>query len=358
MDHILKKYIGLEEMSNGNCASVLEVIRDCGEVSRKQISDITGLSWGGMTKIVNKLFEHGYIVEDKSEKTAGIGRIPNVIQINRHQNVVIGLDINRMGFRAYVMNLAGDILAEYAEEESYDKKETLLQAILRFTRQAVENYKEKKVLAIGVAMQGILDVEYGISMKFPRCQDWKNVPIKEILEQEFGIDVFVEHDPNCMLYSVMNEDESENIMLLRLDSSVGMAVSINGSILRGNGLLEVAHSIVVPEGKACRCGQNGCLETYVAACLVKGKLQEKALPEMITPMAIFMNNMVQMFHLEKIVLTGRLISYHSLFGNDLIEQFKKYCNKEVQVAFVEEAEHAVHGAALIAVQGALKELKL
>lgn len=358
MDHILKKYIGLEEMSNGNCASVLEVIRNCGEVSRKQISDITGLSWGGMTKIVNKLFEHGYIVEDKSEKATGIGRIPNVIQINRNQNIVIGLDINRMGFRAYVMNLAGDILEEYAEEESYDKKETLLQAILRFTRQAVADYKEKKILAIGVAMQGILDVEYGISMKFPRCPDWNDVPIKEILEQEFGIDVFVEHDPNCMLYAVMNEDESENILLLRLDSSVGMAVSINGSILRGNGLLEVAHSIVIPAGKECRCGQQGCLETYVSSCLVNGKLQEEALPEMMMPMAIFMNNMVQMFHLEKIVLTGRLITYHTRFEKELVEQFQKYCKKDVIIEFVEEAEHAVHGAALIAAQGAIKELKL
>ncbi len=358
VEPILKKYIGLEEMSNGNCASVLEVIRNCGEVSRKQISDITGLSWGGMTKIVNKLFEHGYIVEDKSENATGIGRIPNVIRINRHQNVVIGLDINRMGFRAYVMNLAGDILEEYAEEESYDRKEILLQAILRFIRQAVEEHKEKKILAIGIAMQGILDVEHGISMKFPRCPDWKDVPVKEILEREFGVDVFVEHDPNCMLYAVMNEEESENIMLLRLDSSVGMAVSINGTILRGNGLLEVAHSIVVPDGKVCRCGQRGCLETYISSCLVKGKLQEGSLPDMITPMAIFMNNMVQMFHLEKIVLTGRLIDYHKQFENDLMEQFRKYCNKEVGIEFVEEAEHAVHGAALIAVQGAMKKLKL
>ena len=37
-----------------------------GGISRKQISDITGLSWGGMTKIVNKLMEHEYIVEEKN----------------------------------------------------------------------------------------------------------------------------------------------------------------------------------------------------------------------------------------------------------------------------------------------------
>ena len=61
----MKKYIGLEDMSKVNCSNVLNVIREAKEISRKEISEITGLSWGGMTKIVNKLFEKGYIEEEK-----------------------------------------------------------------------------------------------------------------------------------------------------------------------------------------------------------------------------------------------------------------------------------------------------
>lgn len=354
----MKKYIGLEEMSNGNCASVLRVIRDCGEVSRKQISDITGLSWGGMTKIVNKLFEHGYIVEDKSEKTTGIGRIPNVIRINKEQNFVIGLDINCVGFSAYVMNLAGEIVKGYTQEAVFTNREELLQAILNLTRMAVEAYSEKKILALGIAMQGILDVEHGISQKFPNCPDWKDVPIKDILEETFGIEVFVEHDPNCMLYSVMNEDESENMLLLRLDTSVGMAVSVNGSIIRGNGLLEVAHHVVIPGGKLCRCGQKGCLEAYVSACLVNGSLQEKEVADFVMSMAVFMHNMTSMFNLDKIVLTGRLVKYHSFFEKDLLAQFDTFGETEAMLEFIEEGQHAVHGAALIAAQGAIEQLKI
>lgn len=355
----LKKYIGLEEMSNVNCSHVLGVIRDCGEVSRKQISNITGLSWGGMTKIVNKLFDNGYIVEVKSENATGAGRIPSVIRVNKEQNFVIGLDINRVGFGAYVMNLAGDIQKEYALDESYDNREDLLQAILDFTRVIVEEFQERKILAIGVAMQGILDVEQGISVKFPHCPDWKNVPIKEILEKEFGVEVFVEHDPNCMLYSSMSDEESENMLLFRLDSSVGMAAAVNGKIIRGNGLLEVAHCIMIPGGKECRCGQKGCLEAYVSACLVKGKLQEAEVPHMVEPMAVLMNNMVRIFNADKVLLTGRLIKYRDKFQEELLERFFAFCEKEeMEVKFVEEAQHAVHGAALIAAQGAIDGLKL
>ena len=77
----MKKYMGLEDMSKVNCSSVLNVIREAKEISRKEISDITGLSWGGMTKIVNKLFEKGYIEEEKSTTPTGAGRTPGVITI-------------------------------------------------------------------------------------------------------------------------------------------------------------------------------------------------------------------------------------------------------------------------------------
>ena len=355
----MKKYIDLEEMSNVNCSSVLNVIGHYGEISRKEISDVTGLSWGGMTKIVNKLFEKGYIVEEKSETVSGYGRIPKVISINKCHNFVIGLDVNRMGLGAYVMNLAGEVQKEYSEEGSFDTRDDLLNGILAFLHKIVEEYHEKKILAIGIAMQGLLDVEKGISIKFPRCQGWKNVPIRDILKKEFQTEVFVEHDPNCMLYSVMREEEKENMLLLRVDSSVGMAVSLNGRIVRGNGLLEVAHHIVVPEGKMCRCGQRGCLESYIAPCFENKDLQVAAVTEMLHPMAIFMSNMYHIFNSEKIILTGTLMKHKSFFENSLMDKFYQYCNKEeVSVRFVEEADRAVHGAALIAVQRAIDKIKI
>lgn len=355
----MKKYISLEEMKNVNCSSVLNVIRNCGEVSRKQITDITGLSWGGMTKIVNTLFEQGYIEEAKSEKVSGVKRTPNVIRVCKEDHFVIGLDINRMGFGAYVMNLAGDIIKEYFSECSFQNKEELLRAILGFVRQIMETFSDKKMLAIGVAMQGALDVDNGISIKFPHCPDWKMIPIKKILEEEFGIDVFIEHDPDCMLYSSLHEEESENILLLRMDNSVGMAAAVNGGIIRGNGLLEVAHCIVMPQGKECRCGQKGCLEAYISPCLDKERLNKTAIEEMIEPLAIFINNMVCLFNSDTIILTGKLAKYRENFEGELCEKiYQFYDREEIWVKIVEEEERAVYGAALIAVEGAIGKLRI
>ncbi len=354
----MKKYIGLEEMSNVNCASVLNVIQSCGELSRKQITDITGLSWGGMTKIVNKLFEYGYIEEVKCETASGNKRTPNFIRVRRDNYFVIGLDINRIGFGAYVMNLAGDIIKEYSAECSLGNKNELLQAILDFVRSIVDEFQDKIFLAIGVAMQGTLDIENGISIKFPHCKDWENVPLQEILEEEFRVKVFIEHDPDCMLHASLYEEESGNMLLFRIDNSIGMAASIGGTILRGNGLLEVAHSIVVPHGKTCRCGQSGCLEAYVAPCLSKDHVDTNAIVELIEPLAIFVSNMVRIFHSDTVILTGKLVKYSEIFDDNLLERFHQFYDEKVEIKFVEEKQRAVYGAALIAVKGTIEKLKI
>lgn len=355
----MKKYIGQEEMSNANCACVLELIRRRGEIARKEIAQITHLSWGGMTKIVNRLFESGYIVEDKCENQVGYGRIPNVIRINREKHFVIGLDVNRMGLSAYVMNLAGEVLKEYTEEGAFDNKDDFLKTILSFLQNIVREQEAFHILAIGIAMQGIVDEEKGVSVRFPHCADWDHVPLRDILEEAFGVPVFIEHDPNCILYSVVQEEETENTLLMRIDSSVGMAVSIGGRILKGRGLMEIAHQIVVPDGKLCRCGQRGCLEAYIGPCFVKKELRPEAVGDMIEPLAITMRNMCHLFNAKKIILTGALMGHRAVFEEALLDAFYRYEDRQkVTVKFVDEANRAVYGAALTAVVGAIREIKI
>lgn len=355
----MKKYIGLGDMSKVNCSSVLNVIREAKEISRKEISDITGLSWGGMTKIVNKLFEKGYIEEEKSTTATGAGRTPGVITICKEYNVVIGLDINREGLTGCVLNLAGDVLKEYSGKINYENKNELLKSIIAFTSLVVKENNKKNILAIGVAMQGIVDSKKGISIEFPGCVDWENIPIQEVLSNHFFYPVFVEHDPNCMLYSAVYHSQTENSILFRMDRSIGMAVTIDGKILEGNGLLEVAHSIVIPGGKKCKCGQNGCVESYLNPCLNNGELQEDAVEEMVKVMPILMHNMVRIFNASKIILTGKLIEYREKFESSLLEEFSAYCDLEkIKVEFMEETKRAVYGAAMIAIQGAIDSIEV
>ena len=355
----MKKYMDLEDMSKVNCSSVLNVIREAKEVSRKEISDITGLSWGGMTKIVNKLFEKGYIEEGKSTVSTGVGRTPGVITICRDKNVVIGLDINREGLEGCVSNLAGEILQEYSAPINCGSKEELLQSIISFASHVVKGNNNKNILGIGVAMQGMVDANKGISIRFPGCKEWENVAIKEILENHLHYPVYIEHDPNCMLYAAIYNNPAENCVLFRIDRSIGMAVTIDGNVLQGNGLLEVAHSIAVPGGRKCKCGKRGCVEAYLQACLEDNELRDDAIEEAAEVISTLMYNMSQVFNTSKIILAGNLMNYKEYFEEQLMTQFDKLDNdKKVNVIVLEGTKNVVYGAAMIAAQEAIEAIEI
>ena len=162
-----------------------------------------------------------------------------------------------------------------------------------------------------------------------------------------------------MLYAAVYHNPTENSVLFRMDRSIGMAVTIDGKILEGNGLLEIAHSIVVPDGKECKCGKKGCVESYLYPCLLNGEFQEEATKEMAKVMAVVMYNMVQIFNATKIILTGKLVGYKESFENILSEEFYKYCNpNKVKVEFMEETKKVVYGAAMIAVRGAIDSIEV
>lgn len=355
----LKRYIGLEDMSNVNCSSVLRVIQHHGGLSRRQIADITGLSWGGMTKIVNKLFEHGYLVEEKKEAAAGNGRIPGVISINGERHFVAGADFNTTGLSAYVTDLSGNVKKEYAGTNHFEDRDELLENLFRFLEQIFEDFGTDAIQVIGIAMQGRVDAKKGLSVCFPGCVGWKDVPVADMIREKFSVEAYLEHDPDCMLLSGLENEGGENQILFRIDQSVGMAVSLQGRILRGRGLLEVAHGIVIPGGKPCRCGLSGCLEAYIAPCIREAGPDKGAIEEMIRPLALTVHNMAGVFRADTVILTGALVGYHGMFEEQLLSELKALkVDETVTIKFVDDAGLAVRGAALFAAERAIDGIKV
>ena len=124
----MKNYIDQDDMISANSAYVLQTVRRHAGISRKEISALTGLSWGGMTKIVNRLLEYGYITEEKGEATPGVTRVPNLIKVNPDKNFVVGLDFNLAGFHAVVTDLTGRILTDSSSPAPKTGTQPLLDA--------------------------------------------------------------------------------------------------------------------------------------------------------------------------------------------------------------------------------------
>ena len=126
-----------------------------------------------------------------------------------------------------------------------------------------------QVQGIGVVAPGPVDPRKGVIMKAPNLSGWKNVPLKDLVEEEFGLPVLVGNDANSAALAEQRFGAGQGIAdLIYITVSTG----IGGGIIADNRLLlgaqgfagEVGHQTIEAYGPRCNCGNIGCLEALAA----------------------------------------------------------------------------------------------
>lgn len=186
---------------------------------------------------------------------------------------VIGVDLGGTNMRTALLNHDGDVLERTREKtpvaEGYRQViEKLSECIERQRCRARDRGME--VAAIGVGAPGVIHAAQGIVLTSPNFPDWKNVPLKQLLEQKLHIPVYVENDANAAALGEQWRGAGKGIdsmILLTLGTGVGGGIILEGRIWRGaDGTAgEVGHMTILPEGRTCGCGNRGCLEMYASA---------------------------------------------------------------------------------------------
>ena len=264
----MKKYGQAEMVRRSNALNILECIRNFGPITKDNIKTKTGLSWGAISNITSDLVRKSLITESL-DTNKSVGRTPYLYDVNSMQNLIIGVDLNIAGIRVVIIDLKCNIIHNMEEKIEDNKRDKIINQTKRIVHQIIDNFEieKDKIIGIGIAMQGVVDVQNGISVFTPYFQDWKNVHLKDFFELEFNLPVYVEHDPNCMALTEIwlgTAGNVDNLLFIRLSMGIGLSIIINKQIIRGvDGCAgELGHIIMNPDGEQCTCGNYGCLEVY------------------------------------------------------------------------------------------------
>jgi glucokinase len=90
--------------------------------------------------------------------------------------------------------------------------------------------------AIGIGVPTIVDVEKGIVYNATNIKNWKEVPLKQILEKRFGIPVFVNNDANCFIAGEKYFGKAKgfrSVVGLVLGTGLGAGLIINDRLYEG-----------------------------------------------------------------------------------------------------------------------------
>ncbi|ADB18212.1 ROK family protein [Pirellula staleyi DSM 6068] len=118
---------------------------------------------------------------------------------------------------------------------------------------------------IGIGCPGLVDIERGVIVDSANL-GWKNVHIKEQLEEVFACPVVILNDVDAGVFGEYRFGAAKNarcVIGVFPGTGIGGGCVYQGQILRGKSLscFEIGHMLVNPAGLPCGCGRNGCLET-------------------------------------------------------------------------------------------------
>ncbi|MBO9610710.1 MAG: ROK family glucokinase [Paenibacillaceae bacterium] len=189
-------------------------------------------------------------------------------------NIYIGVDMGGTAIKVGICDESGKLLHTYEGATGTEfGSDEVLDRMAKYVRKIVEDspFEWDQVAGIGAGIAGFLDIPQGF-VKLSANLGWRNVPVKQILEQKLGKPVTIDNDANV---AALGEAWSgagagiPNVVCYTLGTGVGGGIIINGKIYQGfNGMAgELGHLQIVPDLEAigCGCGQSGCLETVSSA---------------------------------------------------------------------------------------------
>ncbi|MGB9742728.1 MAG: ROK family protein [bacterium] len=140
----------------------------------------------------------------------------------------------------------------------------------RIARTALALAKNRTVQAFGIGIAGLVDHENGFVFTSPNLPNWERVPVKDLLSRLTRLPVFCANDANAVALGEWRFGAARgasNVLCLTLGTGVGTGIIAENRLLLGaRGYAgELGHTVIIPEGVSCPCGNRGCLERYVGA---------------------------------------------------------------------------------------------
>ena len=264
-----------ESKSFKNELNVLQLIHAKCNISRIALSKETRLSAASITAIVQNLIDKGLVVESGHNSSA-LGRKPVSLRLRDDAGFLVGVDLGSFYTRVVITDLRGTpIYQQESETGMSDGRDVVLSRTLKTIHKSMDRSKAPRdgFKGIGIGHSGVIDVTKGLVLSFPRpgqMAEWKNVPLRDIVEREFGLPCLLEDSVRAIAtaekYFGLGAGLSDFIYV-DVGMGIGAAIFLDGKLYRGPGgsAGEFGHMTVDEHGPLCCCGNYGCLET-LASC--------------------------------------------------------------------------------------------
>jgi len=262
---------------------LLHLIRTGRARTRRELLDTTGLSRSTVAARLDQLVSLGYVREVGVE-TGSRGRPSNLLAFDATHGVVLAADLGATHVRAALCDLSGRALGETARQLHISEgPDAVLGWLESQWRDLLDHspYGRGDVIGLGVGVPGPVDFAAGRPIRPTIMPGWHDYPVRERLEEAFGVVGFVENDANIMALGEFHVafPDCPSLLFVKVATGIGAGMVVDGRLVRGanGGSGDIGH-IRLPDsdsGWVCACGARGCLAASASGGALARRMREQ-----------------------------------------------------------------------------------
>jgi len=186
--------------------------------------------------------------------------------------LVLGVDLGGSKILSAAVNARGEIRSrDLSITPAAKGPEAVIQAMLASIERAIgqAGITKAQLEAICIGAPGLSNPETGIVFTSSNLPGWKNVPLREIIEDKMGAKTLLINDANAAALGEMYFGAARgarNFIYITVSTGIGGGIVIDGEVYAGDrGTAgEIGHMTIDTNGSKCNCGNTGCWETLAS----------------------------------------------------------------------------------------------
>jgi glucokinase len=180
----------------------------------------------------------------------------------------IGVDVGGTKVASGLVDDAGQVIARERREVTRHDPESVADAIAEMV-QALTDVAAAgggTIDGLGVGLPGFVSADRHMAFLVPNL-GWRDVPFKSLLEDRVHLPVLIDNDANVATWAEYRFGAGRgfhHIVMITVGTGIGGGLVVNDHLVRGGAGMaaEVGHLNLIPDGRPCGCGRNGCWEQY------------------------------------------------------------------------------------------------
>lgn len=326
---------------------VFSLIHEVDGISRADIKKLTKMSATTVSALVDELIGKGLVVESGIKSATTSGRKAISLSVNPSGGFFAVVTVSGYHFRLCLFDLSFNEI--FSKEMGYDSSQPISNLLVKFLKENITLQGYGELLGITMGVPAIIDSEQNVVSStvlnlipgdnFYRavCESFPNSKVaicnNSVLaayaETEFG------------------EIDAESLISVDISDGVGASAIVGGAPFLGSAGMacEFGHVSVDMNGKRCRCGSRGCIETLVSVPAILEKASEICaekitnanlaeavakngelsayIDKVCSILAFGINNLINIFDPEAVVIGGDILVLGERFISRLRSELSK-----------------------------------